>query len=193
MKVKLSDISTIKLGYSLRERLDFSSDSNSTRIILPKDILEGNKIDFSDVGAIELPNPDKFLLQRGEVLLQSRGKFIAVVYNPPYECDFIASSLLLRIIPTSSKVLPEYISLYLNSEIGQAELKRLSGGTITQIITKSELEKLGIPILPIADQKNLISLATEFDNWRGLHSKQMDLQKNIFDSIVNKVLGENNG
>lgn len=193
MKVKLSDVSKIKLGYSLRERLDLSSGLNSTRIILPKDILENNKIDFSGVSAIEIQNPGKFLLGRGEVLLQSRGKFIAVIYNPPYECDFIASSLLLRIIPISSNVLPEYIALYLNSEVGQAELKRLSGGTNIQIITKSELEKIEIPIISIEMQKRLITVSAEFDNWRGLHSRQMDLQKNIFDSIVNKILGENNG
>jgi len=42
-------------------------------------------------------------------------------------------------------------------------------------------------------QKKLIAISTEFDNWQNLHSRQLDLQKNIFDSIVNKITGENNG
>jgi len=193
LKLKLSEISIIKLGYSLRERPEFLSGPDGTHIILPKDITENNGIEFKSTISVKIPNPEKFLLQNGEVLLQSRGKFIAVVYNPPTDTEFVASSLLLRIIPTTSKVLPKYISLYLNSFVGQSELKRLSGGTATQIITKSELEKLEIPIVSLETQKKLIAISTEFDNWQNLHSRQLDLQKNIFDSIVNKITGENNG
>lgn len=193
LKSKLSDISIIKLGYSLRERLESSYSPDSTGIIQPKDVLDNNRIDFDDVRSIEITNANKFMLEDGEILLQSRGRFIAVVYNQPADRNFIASSLLLRIILKSEDFLPEYIALYLNSEIGQIELNRLSGTSAIKSITKSELGKLEIPVLQIDVQKRLVEYTESFNNWCELNKKQLRLQTGIFNNVVNKFLGENNG
>lgn len=193
MKVRLSDISNIKTGYSARERLDFASSLSHTRIILPKDISDEGKIDFKRTSGIEILSFRKFLLETGEVLLQSRGKFIAAIYDKPKGHRFIASSLLLRIILNSSDFLPEYIALYLNSEMGQSELNRLSGISAIKSITKSELSKLEVPVFPIDIQKKLVEYAETFNNWCELNKKQLVLQTDIFNNAINKIIRENNG
>ena len=193
MKIKLKDISTIKLGYSIRERIEASFASDAIGIIFPKDIFDNDRIDFENVTSVKIPNASKFILDDNEILLQSRGKFIAVVYKQPLNKKFIASSLLLRIIVNSPDFLPEYIALYLNSQIGQAELNRLSSTLTIKSIVKSELDKLEIPILPLDLQKKLVEYSKIFNNWIKLNEKQLSLQIKIFNNIIDKIIGDNNG
>jgi restriction endonuclease S subunit len=193
--MELGEIADVKLGYTLRERPELSAGPNAVPVILPKDIPQSNQINYDGVTAIDIPNPGKFILSRGEVLLQSRGKFIAAVYNPPAGRDYVASSMLLRIIPkSSSHISADYLAMYLNSTAGQNQMKRAqSGGTATALITKSELEKIQIPVPTFEIQEKLASLSTGFSKWSVLHTKQMDLAKKIFDDSVMKIIGEMNG
>ena len=193
MKIKLKDISTIKLGYSIRERIEASFASDAIGIIFPKDILDNDRIGFENVTSVKIPNASKFTLDDNEILLQSRGKFIAVVYKQPLNKKFIVSSLLLRIIVNSPDFLPEYIALYLNSQIGQAELNRLSSTLAIKSIVKSELDKLEIPILPKDLQKKLVEYSKTFNNWIKLNEKQLSLQIKIFNNTIDKITGGASG
>lgn len=164
----------------MRKHLEPCSCFGSIGIIFPKDISDNGKIDFENVTSVKIPNALKFTLDDNEILLQSRGKFIAF-------------SLLLRIIVNSPDFLPEYIALYLNSQIGQAELNRLSSTLTIKSIVKSELDKMEIPILLMYLQKKLVEYLETFNNWIKLNEKQLSLQIKIFNNILSKVIGGNNG
>ncbi len=83
--------------------------------------------------------------------------------------------------------------MYLNSQIGQAELNRLSSTLTIKSIVKSELDKVEIPVLPMDLQKKLVEYSKAFNNWMILNKKQLSLQIKIFNNIIDKIIGGDNG
>lgn len=154
-------------------------------MLFPKDIDNG-RFTLASAQKISILNPGKFLVRSGDILLSSRGKFVAVVASEE-ENGCIASSLFLRIaINNSSKILPEYLCGYLNSSEGQKSLCSIAGTSTTHAITKNDLENVQIPIPPIEKQKILGQLYVELNNTKRIIAKKIDLTNKLINSQFKK-------
>ena len=63
---------------------------------------------------------------------------------------------IIVIKPSLNEVLPEYLTLVLNSEAVQQQLRELSTGSVIPQLTTGRLKELLIPIPPIETQKEII-------------------------------------
>jgi restriction endonuclease S subunit len=146
MKIKLKNIiSEIKAGYSFRGKI-VSVKGSDTAIIQLKDF----DYDFQQINPPSVFLPKKtfkevHFLKRGDVLFIAKGvRNNAVTYKT--ENLAVASSIFFIIKADDNKVLPEYLSWYINSKKAQAYLNSIKSGTSTVNINKDALLNMEVDL-----------------------------------------------
>jgi len=99
----------------------------------------------------------KSQLQAGDILTVQSGHIgeTAVV---SYDLDGANCHALIITRPKTELIDPHFVSYFLNSTVGQRILSRLVIGSTIQHLNTSDLKKLDIPVPPIKEQKEIVSL-----------------------------------
>ena len=155
MRLKLKYIATVSYGVTFRSRVKTTTDGN-VRLIQMKDLGDDNLVNLSGAVRINLPNlKDSQLVRYGDILFRSRGqKTTAALLDRNSERTVVAAPLL-RIRPDFSNVIPEYLLWYINQPASQAYFTSRSEGTVVNMVSKRELEKLEIQ-LPSKERQGAI-------------------------------------
>lgn len=149
---KLSDYETLALGdlVDIHKSIEPGSDaycdsgipfvrvSNLSKFGLSETSLYLDKMNYTDV-----IRPIK------DTILLSKDGSVGIAYKIEENLDLITSGAILHLKIKSSKVLPDYLTLVINSIIVQLQAERDAGGSIIQHWKPSEIEKVRIPILPL--------------------------------------------
>jgi restriction endonuclease S subunit len=103
----------------------------------------------------------EFRLSVGDVLFNRTNSFKYVgrtgILKEPVHAVF--ASYLIRLVPDTSRLLPEYLTVYLNCPTGIAQVKRRAMESINQAnVSGSEIKKVPIPLFPISFQRQIVSL-----------------------------------
>lgn len=115
---------------------------------------------------------EKHLLKDGDVLFAAKGtKNFAAVYENQNPAA-VASTSFFVLRPTDNKILPEYLSWFLNHPEIQKLIKDNARGTAIPSIRKTVLEDLEISIPSIEKQRTVIQLSA-------LVRKENELRMNI--------------
>ena len=162
MQTKITNVADIINGYTFRGAIETIKNSD-VFVLQAKDIIQGQNI--SDTNKL---TPIAFkgvrtasFLQKNDVVVVSRGtgagSFRSVVFNSNE--NVIASSSLLILRIKKKEILPEYVSLYLNSSYGQNKiLETVVGSYIHAISRKKFEEEIKIPIPSLEKQESLVKL-----------------------------------
>ncbi len=87
-----------------------------------------------------------------------------------HEKAAVFASYLIRLVPNEEFVLPEYLTLYLNTEFGIGQIRRRAMPSINQAnVSGSELKRILIPLIDIEEQKKMAFMLDEAFSYR-LHS-----------------------
>jgi restriction endonuclease S subunit len=130
--------------------IEFIRVSNLTKYGLTKsDIYLPN--DFFTDKALEILQPKK------DTILLSKDGTVGIAYTVKNETEVITSGAILHLNVTDKKVLPEYLSLVLNSIVVQMQSQRDAGGSIIQHWKPSEIQQVLIPILDLSLQQEINS------------------------------------
>ena len=108
----------------------------------------------------------------------------------------VFASYLIRLIPNQSTLLPEFLVLFLNSNIGIWDIKRRARISINQSnVNASEVKEILIPHVSIEFQKTLASLMGRAHTLRveseNHHQKSCDILNKTFKT--NNVISNKNG
>ncbi len=117
----------------------------------------------------------KHILLKGDVLLNAKGTNNFAVPHDTQTGPAVASSTFLVIRPDSEmseRVLPEYLSWYLNQPKAQGYLKSQAMGSSIPSISKSTLQNLTIPIPTLAVQQRILTIY-------GLREKEKRLMQQL--------------
>ena len=102
-----------------------------------------------------VPNPEVLFPQKDTILLSKDGS-VGIAYKVESTIPVITSGALLHLsIRNKEEVLPDYLTLVLNSPIVQLQAERDSNGAIIQHWKPSEIENVIIPILDMSIQKGI--------------------------------------
>ncbi|QLH11015.1 N-6 DNA methylase [Nitrosarchaeum sp. AC2] len=114
------------------------------------------EIDLStaDLTGFELISIDKFLLKNNDIVLTRSGTVGNVGLCKNVE-NAIYSDNVIRIRINSNKIIPEYLTSFLHSELGQKQLRQCTTGSTIRGISLSNLEKIQIPILSMSEQNKI--------------------------------------
>lgn len=121
--IRVSDVNNFEIG--------------ETDIHLPEDIVE----------QVEDLYPQK------DTILFSKDGSVGIAYKTEERMPIITSGALLHLnIKNPNEVLPDYLTLVLNSPVVQLQAERDSNGAIIQHWKPSEIEKVVIPVLDMDKQ-----------------------------------------
>lgn len=95
------------------------------------------------------PRPQK------DTILLSKDGSVGIAYKVENDTDVITSGAILHLTMKEKGILPDYLTLVLNSPIVKMQAERDAGGSIIQHWKPSEIEKVVIPVLPLNIQKEI--------------------------------------
>ena len=111
---------------------------------------------FDNSIALSMLKPKK------DTILFSKDGSVGTAYQLTEDLNGITSSALLHlIILNKDRVLPEYLTLALNSKVVQLQAERDAGGSIIQHWRKEEIENVIVPIIDFNKQKQIAALVKE--------------------------------
>lgn len=143
-----------------------SEKATSCRYLNLKDIADG-LLSMEMDSLTEMPEKyRKYCLQPGDVVLTKTTPFKAASFDSEEQenLQILPGANIYRLEPDREKILPSYLTLYLQSPQGQEQLARhAKGKTSVLIISVQELLELTIP-LPSLEEQN--QLATKYRRFR---------------------------
>lgn len=117
----------------------------------------------------------------------SKDGSVGIAYKVEEPIDVITSGAIIHLNITDKDVLPDYLTLFLNSFVVKLQAERDAGGSIIQHWKPSEIEDVIIPILPTSEQVTISKMLQQSFTLRK-ESKRL-LQEAI--QIVETAIEEN--
>jgi type I restriction enzyme S subunit len=162
--------------------------------ILRMNNLQNEGWDLSDLKYIELPTKEAntYLLERGDILFNRTNSKELVgkceVFDEPGAWVF--ASYLIRVSVDAEKVLPDFVSLFLNTPAGRAQIDRISRQIVGMSnVNAEELQDLLLP-LPLLDiQRNLVAEMQAARKARKQKIRQADELLASLDTYLLEILG----
>ena len=121
--------------------------------------------------------PDmKELHPKKDTILLSKDGSIGIAYKLEKDIEAVTSGALLHLtVKDSNVVLPDYLTLVLNSPIVQLQAERDCSGAVIQHWKPSDIEKVLIPILDMSVQQEIASKVQESFRLRAKSKLLLDL------------------
>ena len=111
--------------------------------------------------------------------------------------DVVSASGILHLTVNDDSMLPDYLTLVLNSKIVRLQAGRSAGGSIIQHWKQSEIENVSIPLLPMSSQQKISAKVRESFALRAESKHLLDLAKHAVEVAIEQgeekaleILGE---
>lgn len=102
-----------------------------------------------------IPDIENLYLCKDTILLSKDGS-VGIAYKVQEDMQVVTSSALLHLtVKDTNRILPDYLTLVLNSQVVQLQAERDCNGAIIQHWKVSDIEKVRIPILEMDKQKEI--------------------------------------
>ena len=117
-------------------------------------------LDVSKFADISLEEPATFVLRDRDVLFNRTNSFEWVgrtgIYYNNDDVNRVFASYLVRLTPNISIILPEYLTTFLNTRFGMADIRRRARQSINQTnVNPEEVKEIKIPILDMEFQQEV--------------------------------------
>ena len=187
--MNIKDLANIFSGYAFRSSVEENSQGD-TFLIQAKDI---NKcpvyLNESELTRISKPSNELNYIQNGDVLLIARGlkagNFKASVFKSENKKTIASSSVLIIRINDTSKLLPDFLCIYINSQLGQVSLVQAVTGSYIGSITKNNLIKtLNVPMYTIEKQKQVVQVHKNILEQLKMDKRRMEIKENIINKLI---------
>ena len=153
-------------------------------------------IRVSDISKFGISQPEHHI-SRGEfdiedlkpkknTILLTKDGSVGIAYKVDKDLDVITSGALLHLTLKSDEVLPDYLTLILNSKLTQMQAERDAGGSIIQHWRPDEIKQVVIPILPMDRQKELVKQIKNSFKLREESSQLIEKAKQAVEIAIEK-------
>ena len=182
------------MGATLRGRdATRSVSQGSCRLVRISDVSQDgtwvNEV-FASIEPAERIREDLFL-RPGDVLFPNRGtRTTAIACRIDQSC-LLAGAQFFVLRPDTSKVLPEYLAWFLRTEESARYFEERRKGTYVQIIQRSDLADLELPLPPLAIQVKIVAVAALAVEERALLERLAVLKARLINGQLVEVA--NNG
>lgn len=186
--VKFADVVEIRSGYSFREGI-IGVENGNLPIVQFKD-LKG--LIFNDVNDCVHLSAEKIKtshwLKIGEILLSNRGNYKAAVNGYRYPC--VASGVFFVLTLKDKRFLPEYITVFLNSQEGQKALMMHHNASGVHSINRTELMQIDIPLISLEKQRRIVELYMLYEKEADILENIRKNRKRLVNSVLSKIVKE---
>jgi restriction endonuclease S subunit len=154
LKVKQQEYDLLGNLVSIKKSIEPGSDAYSDEGLPFLRVADYNKFGISNSEkklSNNFCNDNRKLIDRlkpkKETILFSKDGSVGTAYMLREDADFITSGAILHLTVKNKKVLPEYLTLALNSEVVQQQAERDAGGSIILHCRMKEIEKVAVPVV----------------------------------------------
>lgn len=179
--VKLGNIFEIRSGYTFRDSIA-DLDAGTVAVIQAGDI---NAARLAEVPRIQSVG-EKHLLKEGDIVLSSRGGTVARTITRDILPAVAASSVFI-LRPLAPEMNTRFVTRYLNSQSGQADISKIISGAYIKTIRKADLAEISLPLPPVSTQQSIVQLGEAIDRHRDLIRLKEQLLGNIYDQAIRKA------
>lgn len=166
----LDTITEIRAGVTLRGRdATRPVPGGSLHLVRIGDISREGQVVQEDIIQLESSesiSPDQYL-RSGDVLVAARGtRNTAAVYDMNLPTAIAGAQFF--ILRPSENVLPAYLAWFLRSEPIRQHFDSRRKGSYIQLIRRSDLAEIEVPLPPLEEQRRIIEIASLIDRERTL-------------------------
>jgi type I restriction enzyme S subunit len=129
----------------------------------------------------------KSQLREGDVLTVQSGHVGETAVVPKSCVGWNCHALILTRLDLE-RINPEYLAIYLNSEIGQRHLQRFFVGSTVAHLNTSDLEKLVIPFPSLAEQIEIAELGRGLSKSGEVVSQRLDSARAMSRQMLEQAL-----
>jgi hypothetical protein len=126
------------------------------------------------------------LKPKKETILFSKDGSVGTAYMLCEDADLITSGAILHLTVKNKKVLPEYLTLALNSKAVQQQAERDAGGSIILHWRLNEIEKAVVPVVDIQIQQQIAALVEKSFYLRRESEKLLREAKDMVEKEIEK-------
>ena len=135
-------------------------------------ITYGGELDLSDTKRIDVPDNElkKCTVRRGDVLFNRTNSKELVGKTCVYNCDemMVLAGFVIR-VRVNEKVLPEFLSAFLNTDFSKSMLLGMCKTAIGQAnINAQEMQDIGLYLPPIDIQQQFVDFKAQVDKSKHL-------------------------
>lgn len=134
--------------------------------------LSKNGISEADVFLSNDEFGDFAVMPKKNTILLSKDGSVGIAYKVEEDMKAITSGAILHLTVVSKKVLPDYLTLVLNSVVVKLQAERDAGGSIIQHWKPDEIKQV---IIPVIDNKIQKTIADKIQQSFALQSKSQQL------------------
>ena len=172
---KLSNLVTIK------KSIEPGSENYHTKGIPFIRVQDLTKFGLTDTSVYLSENEFKDCIRpKKDTILLSKDGTVGIAYKMNKDEDFITSSAILHLNVKDERVLPDYLTLVLNSIVVKMQAEKDTGGSIINHWKKNEIENVIIPIISEEKQEKISKLLIESEKLRVKN-------KSILEKVVKSV------
>lgn len=184
---KLGQIAGIRSGHTLRGAITPDPEGD-VRLLQIKDLDQDWQFNYKVLPTVvweqRIAPP---FLEQGEIVVAARGnRNLAVVYRGQFPVVPTSQFLIVSVKRKEREIAPEYVCWLLNHPTIQQWFHR--SGTNIQLITKSALLDVAIPVPPIETQLQLIELQRIWQKEDELINKLQENRHQLELGILQKLL-----
>jgi hypothetical protein len=170
--MELASLVTIIQGVPFRSRVE-SHPEGEISVVQARDLSDDGAVSVGTAARVmALPGSPRARLVAGDVVVQPRGTRYASACFPPTSSSAVAAAPLVVLRPDRSRILPDFLVLFLGLPTTQSHLRKSATGTYVPQVPRQALEALSIPLPDLETQRLLVELA-------GLMRREKELMERI--------------
>ncbi|EMW5543265.1 N-6 DNA methylase [Enterococcus faecium] len=157
--ISLSSVAEIDRGFNMTSRNE--APDGEFHVLRISDV-KGNKIAYDQAlraNVVEGTKVENYVIQKGDIILSVRGTTNKVVLadEPPYKTMINSNLVRIRVKEFGEKkYFSEFIKLFMESPLGQAQFESFSMGTTIQQLPVKKLHDYRIPLISENHQKDIV-------------------------------------
>ena len=188
--VKLRDICTVQIGYTVRRRIRKVQDGILT--IQLRDVPPNGTVDAAGLTRLQVEGvPERYLVGRGDVLFRSRSDSnTACALDARFQERALAMLPLFILRPKQRLALPEFVAWAINQPRAQRHFDRFARGTNMRMIPRAVLTDLDIPWPSLNVQRRVVALDALARRERTLTIRAAEKKRGLVARILGDVATE---
>ena len=125
------------------------------------------------------------LMPKANTILFSKDGSVGEAYCLSADADFVTSSAILHLqVLDNTKILPNYLTLALNSTLVRMQAERDAGGSIILHWRVSEIENVIIPLVDFETQTKIAALVQQSFSLRAESERLLDAAKQAVETAI---------
>ncbi len=190
MKTKLSQIAIVRLGHHFREKV--SPDPEGTiSVVQMKNVNDDLLIEWDNLIKVSSQKfNENAYIQKGEILFANRGNvnYAALVDRDMQNAIAAGNFFIIKV--TTDRVLPDYLTWYINQKRAQKYFDQHRAGSYIPTMRGEWLKELEIPVPSLEVQRKVIELDRLHKKEEKLCAAIQKKKRLLIDELVNKKIFE---